>query len=160
MISAYISSFRIMMGHSDTQKRSEPRNGLFNRRFQANNLVSSVQCLVSSQISLTRMSLNDYSRWFSSFYTCENYLLDHTDGRLLVVDYTRLDKELISSEDLFLDVGAKKEHELIESLGDFKKKVRVLTIRTVQSRSQHYSPPITTENIGICCQSNHCRYPL
>lgn len=75
------------------------------------------------------------------------FCFDHSDGRPLVVDYTRLDKELILSEDLFLAVGAKKEHEIIESLGDFKKKVRALTIRTVQSRSRHYLPPITTDDI-------------
>lgn len=75
------------------------------------------------------------------------FCFDHTDGRPLVVDYTSLDKELILSEDFFIEVGDKKEREIIESLDDFKKKVRALTIRTVQARSRHYLPPITIENI-------------
>lgn len=76
------------------------------------------------------------------------FCFDHTDGRPLIIDYTSLDREFIfSDEDLFLEVGDKKTHEIIESMEELKKKVKALTTRTVKARIRHYLPPITREDL-------------
>lgn len=79
---------------------------------------------------------------------CGKFLkFSHVNGQPLIVDYTRLDKELVPISNDTLEIKEKKERKVITSISDFKAKVETIVLHTIKTSMSHTMSPLVEKDI-------------